>query len=620
MRKAMAKSNPVRLSTERGAALITTLLLLLLLTAMSLTMVLSVSSDMLINGYYRNYRSSFYAADSGLNITRQSMVSQILAAVPQKIVPGVAPIPPGTDSAIQGNILSYYGQNSSLNSGQSTNSWPESYRISNASLSVVTTPAQPIVSTDKNGNVTAYQYTYNYSLTSVGQSRGNENTTLSDSGSFIVNATLVPGGPTTTSFAAWGMFIDQWQICSGSTLVPGTITGPVFTNGAWTFGDAGAYTFTGTVGSVSPQAGYSHNNGKCDAVAGKSDKSGNSTIAPNFQAGLNLNQAPVPLPPNDYNQKRAVLDGKGSSGSAVTNSDLNSVLRDVNKTPYPSSGTNSGVYLPYTVDSQGKATFAGGGIYVKGDANVMLSTSGSSAQIYTIMQNGVTTTITIDAGSNTTVVNAGGRTTTIAGVPTQNDPATGAVTRDGAMLYVDGNITSLSGPGQGKPAIQDGTALTVTAANNVTVTGDILYKTPPVTQTQNQIPGTPADTLIPGNDNKQVLGIFTATGDIQLNNTQSNGNLEIDGSLATISQTGSGGIVNTGSGINTLTIVGGRIQNQIKNINTTTRNVFFDGRFASNGFAPPWFPSTTFSPGGLSSANLTSSVQRVQWLNKSSYF
>jgi len=620
MRKAMAKSNPVRLSTERGAALITTLLLLLLLTAMSLTMVLSVSSDMLINGYYRNYRSSFYAADSGLNITRQSMVSQILAAVPQKIVPGVAPIPPGTDSAIQGNILSYYGQNSSLNSGQSTNSWPESYRISNASLSLVTTPAQPIVSTDKNGNVTAYQYTYNYSLTSVGQSRGNENTTLSDSGSFIVNATLVPAGPTTTSFAAWGMFIDQWQICSGSTLVPGTITGPVFTNGAWTFGDAGAYTFTGTVGSVSPQAGYSHNNGKCDAVAGKSDKSGNSTIAPNFQAGLNLNQAPVPLPPNDYNQKRAVLDGKGSSGSAVTNSDLNSVLRDVNKTPYPSSGTNSGVYLPYSVDSQGKATFAGGGIYVKGDANVTLSTSGSSAQIYTIMQNGVTTTITIDAGSNTTVVNAGGKTTTIAGVPTQNDPATGAVTRDGAMLYVDGNITSLSGPGQGKPAIQDGTALTVTAANNVTVTGDILYKTPPVTQTQNQIPGTPADTLIPGNDNKQVLGIFTATGDIQLNNTQSNGNLEIDGSLATISQTGSGGIVNTGSGINTLTIVGGRIQNQIKNINTTTRNVFFDGRFASNGFAPPWFPSTTFSPGGLSSANLTSSVQRVQWLNKSSYF
>src|SRR5882672_3440352 len=75
MRKAMGKSNPLRLSTERGAALITTLLLLLLLTAMSLTMVLSVGSDMLINGYYGNGRGAFYAADSGANVVRQEMVN-----------------------------------------------------------------------------------------------------------------------------------------------------------------------------------------------------------------------------------------------------------------------------------------------------------------------------------------------------------------------------------------------------------------------------------------------------------------------------------------------------------------------------------------------------------------
>src|ERR1700730_3689105 len=620
MRKSVTKYNPLRRCKQQGAALVTTLLMLLLLTAMSLTMVLSVSSDMLINGYYRNYRSSFYAADSGLNITRQAMVSEILSKVPPTFAVGVAPIPPGTAAAVQSDTLSYYGQNSSLNNGQSANSWPESYRISAASLALVTAPPQPVVSTDINGKITAYQYTYNYSLTSVGQSRGNENTTLSDSGSFIINATLVPAGPVSTSFAAWGMFIDQWQVCSGSTLVPGTITGPVFTNGAWTFGDSGAYTFTGTVGSASAKAGYSHNNGTCNGVAGTSDKSGNSTIAPTFQAGLKLGQAAIPLPPNDYNQKRAVLDRKGNSGTAITSSDLNSALRAVSKTPYPSGGTNSGVYLPYTVDSQGKATFTGGGIYVKGDANVTLSTSGSSAEVYTVTQGGVTTTITIDNTANTTVISAGGKTTTIAGVPTQNDPSTGAVTRDATMLYVDGNISSLSGPGQGKPAIQDGTALTITAANNVAVTGDILYKTEPVTQTQNQIPGTPADTLIPGNDKQQVLGIFTATGDIQLKNSQPNSNLEIDGSLATISQTGSGGIVNTGNAINTLAIVGGPIQNQIKNINATTRNVFFDGRFARNGFAPPWFPSTTISSVGTDSATLSSSVQRVQWLNKSSYF
>jgi hypothetical protein len=99
------------------------------------------------------------------------------------------------------------------------------------------------------------------------------------------------------------------------------------------------------------------------------------------------------------------------------------------------------------------------------------------------------------------------------------------------------NITSLSGPGQGTAAIQDGTALTITAAENVTITGDILYNKEPVTTTQNQIPGSPADTLIPGNDNGRVLGIFTGKGDIQLKNLQSNGNLQIDASLATISKT-----------------------------------------------------------------------------------
>src|SRR5947209_13972578 len=102
----------------------------------------------------------------------------------------------------------------------------------------------------------------------------------------------------------------------------------------------------------------------------------------------------------------------------------------------------------------------------------------------------------------------------------------------------------------------------------------------------------PGDALVTGGDKGQVLGIFTANGDIQLNNGQSDQTLEIDASLATISQGGSGGLTNTGSSIKTLNIVGGRIQNNIKNINTTTRNVYFDQRFAS-GFAPPWFPSTT---------------------------
>jgi hypothetical protein len=321
-----------------------------------------------------------------------------------------------------------------------------------------------------------------------------------------------------------------------------------------------------------------------------------------------------------------VLDGKGTGNSAVTNAELNANLKKINGTAYPATGTTSGVYLPYNTVS-GQKVFTGGGIYVEGDATVTLSTSGTTGQVYTIVQGSTTTTVTINNSTNTTTVAATGATTiTIQGVPQQYDPATGASLGPATMLYVDGNITNLKGPGQGVAAVQDGTELTITALNNVTITGDILYKTPPVTQTANQIPGTPADTLIPGNDKGQVLGIFTAHGDIQLNNGQSNKNLEIDASIATLCDptspgcSGTGGLINTGAAINTLTIVGGRIQNQIKNINSTTRNVFFDRRFAQNGFAPPWYPSTTVSLGGVNGTSVFATVQRVQWLNQTSYF
>jgi len=79
---------------QRGAALIIALLLLLLLTGMTVAMVLSTSSDMLINGYYRNFRGSFYAADSGLTIARQDMVNNLLTAVPASFSATTQPIRP----------------------------------------------------------------------------------------------------------------------------------------------------------------------------------------------------------------------------------------------------------------------------------------------------------------------------------------------------------------------------------------------------------------------------------------------------------------------------------------------------------------------------------------------
>jgi hypothetical protein len=254
-------------------------------------------------------------------------------------------------------------------------------------------------------------------------------------------------------------------------------------------------------------------------------------------------------------------------------------------------------------------------------ANTTTGATPHTQQIVTITQGTstiTTTTITVDLTSNTTTmasqVGSGAITTkVINGVP---DNLNGSTPSEAVMLYVDGSINSLSGPSSGA-AIPNGSAMTIDAGNgnDMTITGNITYANEPVTLTQNQIPGTPADTLISGNNYGQVLGLFTAGGNVQLAVPTNNQNLEIDASIATIVSGGSGGLVNNGNSINTLTIVGGRIQNTIQSIGATTRDVFFDQRFAQGGFAPPWFPSTTVSPTNTNAVtNVTSSVQRTQWM------
>jgi Tfp pilus assembly protein PilX len=604
-----------RLHRQHGVALITTMLLLLLLTAMSLTMVLSVSSDMLLTGYYGNYRGSFYAADSGLNIARQQVVASLNSSIPVPFDPAVGPLP-GTATS---NAVPYGKQGfTTFTSVNSANSWPEKAMITDIKFFAVTcTPtggtttncAAPYkVAADKlTSPVQFYNYTIPYQITAVGQSQGTETATIIDTGSVILKADTGLG-TLTQSFAGFGMFIDQYALCGGGDLVPGTITGPVWTNGSWNFSNSGSYTFTDKVTQVGAQAGFD-NSGSCKG--GTTVPSGFNVA---FQKGINYGATKAPLPSNSFNQKQAVLDGIGNSSTDPSNASMNTVLRDASGKAYPTGGASTGVFLPYSVDAKGNKTFMGGGILVEGDAKVTLSPGGTStAQVYTIVQSGVTTTVTIDsaAGSaGTTTISSPLGSQTVTGVPQQF--VGGVSTGPATMLYVDGNVTGLSGPGQGQAAINDGVATTVTAKGDVTITGDILYKTEPVYTS-----GSSLDQLVPGADSGQVLGIFTATGNVNLANTQkSPNNLEIDASIATISAGGSGGIVNTGSAINTLTIVGGRIQNTIQNINSSTRNVLFDQRFGSNGFAPPWFPSTTITPTGGSNQKVVTTVQRTTWLNQ----
>src|SRR5579863_5088817 len=67
---------------ERGVALVITLLILSMVIALSVGMVIAMSSETLIGGYYRNYRGSFYAADSGANVAIQYAQDQLVAGMP----------------------------------------------------------------------------------------------------------------------------------------------------------------------------------------------------------------------------------------------------------------------------------------------------------------------------------------------------------------------------------------------------------------------------------------------------------------------------------------------------------------------------------------------------------
>lgn len=658
-----AATTPARFRRQRGIALFITLMLLSIVSLLGLAMMLSVNSDMLINGYYGNFRSSFYAADSGLSIARQSLLNNIGSAENTTACNGwgstggtgctADPLSTFNPSTQITNLKSTY---SSFTRSSSSGSWPASFIVADTTqngkactnaLTLVGGAPETLSNYAGGSLVNHYRYTYNYTLCVVGRSQSLQQSLVKETGAVLVDA-LEATNPPTTSFSAWGAFISNYSPNTGP-LIPGTMEGPMFTNGAWQFMTGGQYIFTGKVQQVNSQFDYNFN-GRWKDSGNPSYTYNGQTIAPTFQAGYQTGAnggVPLQLPSNDFSQQWAVLDGMGCGEGGTTcggttappvpaQSDMAAVLTSSTGTAYPSSGgkPTSGVYMPFCKSgSSGCSTpgkITGGGIFVAGcgnppasgcstTTNIVLSattdsTTGDKIQTYTITQGSTVTTITMDPRANggqgsTTMVTGTNPPQTLIGVP--QDLVTGSGTpQDATMLYVDGKINSLKGTGQGVPAIQDGTQLTIAANGDVNITGDVVYAHEPVTMDTN-------DTLISGNNSNQVLGIYTNTGNIVLSSPYSNHNLQVDGSLAAIgnscASTSCGFKVN--GSINTFNNVGGQIQTNIFSASMQTENTWWDKRFENN-FAPPWFPSTTVNTPGTTPAPVyTVTLQRWSWVN-----
>lgn len=641
---------------SRGAALIITLILLALLGAASLAAVVLVSSDTMINGYYRNYRASFYAADSGTNAIVEAMKNSIVAAAVQTANPplpvGGAAIP--TQAGVWASALAYPAgmtaaytnfQNSFYNVGPA-GSWSGKFQLLQANPNgnaILGTPQFQVAPADPqtclpvttvncpngapNAKNYAWTFVYPYTITVHGKSYGSESEEISQSG--VITYTSVSGngaigGP--PSFSKWGAFINNFGDCQGP-LVPGNMTGPFFTNGQWNFGNFTnpGYTFNGSVGQVGANVSWWNNNKCTDAAsAPKGFK------PPTFQAGLQTGANPVVPPSNTYNQAQAVLDAKGDPPCTAapcpvdpppTQAQLNQTLKTISGTAYPSSGSApSGVYLPWYTDASGNPVYgsnpanggdgAGGGFYINGNASVGLAaTTGGDGtsnptQTYTITQGGKTTTIIVDSTNGKTTVKSGGTTLSLIGIPSQLDPTTGQpVTQadpsgsvvNPTLVYVNGQVTGLSG------TIQNNTGITVASSSNVSITGDLTYVQSPVS--------IPSDSLN-SNTNAGVLGIYT-NGNINLY-PNAQGNLNVNASLAAIGS-GTSGFATPGGGIGTWTIVGGRAEDQAHSVNIGAGNTYYDQRFGNN-FGPPWFPTAVPQPGQVPTpASQQITVTRTSW-------
>jgi Tfp pilus assembly protein PilX len=677
---------------SRGVALITTLILLALLGALSVALSLLVSSDTMINGYYRNYRGAFYAADSGVNVVVESMKNAIANAANENAAYPNAPLPidgvnvatltnnavntmnASHTTAFPANFSTSYTpfENEYYTIGD-TGSWHGQFEVVSITFKPPTftatnyandsascwAPTQATCPPTNVANDQDLQWTFNYPYTIVvqGQSSGSEAEQVTESGTITWQS--APGGAANAGmlFSKWGAYITNFSACQGP-LTPGNMTGPFFTDGQWNFGNftSPGYTFNGTVGQVAANVSWWNNNNCTNSANAPT-----GFKQPNFVGGFAKSQNVVTPPADTFSQATAILDAKGipactsspcPTDTAPTAAELNAELKTIGGTTYPATGTPpTGVYIPYYTSGSNKVfgcnagsgstisscSGSAGGFYIQGNASITLSattTGGNPTQTYSIVQGSTTTTIVVNnTAGTTTVTQNSGTPVVLQGVPSQLDPNTGAaVSNDDpsgsavnpTLVYVNGNITGLTGPtsgGNALPAIQNNVGVTVTASGNINVTGDLEYES-------NSLPVNSSDVL-QTSSNAGVLGIFT-NGNINLNGDGGSGNnLTVDASLAALSGatdgTGTSGFctsssssisacgVSNSDNIGTWTILGGRAEDQAHGVNISQGNTLYDQRFASGGFGPPWFPTSQPQPG----ATPTSAYSQVQVLRGS---
>ena len=356
------------------------------------------------------------------------------------------------------------------------------------------------------------------------------------------------------NFARYSLFTAHQTMSNGTTVwFTGStnFTGPLFTDTKFSFAYNPGGTFDGLVKQVDQTAQF-YNNG--NPVLLDADSNGTRDI-PDFTTGFQRGLTAISMPTS---ADETTMATEASGGVTYA---------------------SNGIYVPLT------GTTLKGGIYVYGDATVTMGVDSHSRQTLNIVRGATTDLITIDREANQTLVTSGGTTTTYTGLPDGTHKV-------GTVVYVNGNITSISG------TVQGDNQMTIASKNDLVISGNIHYEH---YTAQVGTPGTTGYVAPTAAGATNLLGLMSWQGNVRVGTTAPN-NLDIHATV--MAKTGQFQVDNydTGSARGTVTVLGGVITNYygaFGTFNSSTgqfisgygRNFVYDDRMQTS-MSPPYFPTT----------------------------
>ncbi|RTI17027.1 DUF4900 domain-containing protein [Thermus scotoductus] len=174
------------------------------------------------------------------------------------------------------------------------------------------------------------------------------------------------------------------------------------------------------------------------------------------------------------------------------------------------------------------------------------------------------------------------------------------------VIYVDGGVESLEGPGrngnQPTPALASFAQITVAASGTIRIQGDLTYEIPPCTSPSRRNPdGTITPANCPNPQAQNILGIYSQDGDVLIGENAPD-NVQIHATLMSSSGVVAVENYNRTRARGTAYLLGGIIEKYygaFGTFNSTTgqqqtgygRTFVYDPRLR-RGLAPPFFPTT----------------------------